>query len=164
MQPHSVLSRSWGELSTVDVYSFARLRSEVFLREQKVDDLEFDGRDLEPTARHWWVADEQGMAAYLRTLVDERPEHLDARRVVGRVVTRVDRRGEGLAHLLLQAVLARYGGEALLLHAQVRVAGLYERSGFVAFGDEYVEAGIPHVSMYRSASTASDAALPTLRG
>lgn len=157
-----MISKAWSELSTEEVYAFARLRTEVFLREQRVDDLELDGRDLEPSARHWWIADERGAASYLRTLRDDRPEHRDAHRVIGRVVTRADRRGEGLAHRLVQAVLERYGREAMLLHAQVHVAGLYSRSGFEAFGDEYQEAGISHISMYRSASAASTGGLPTL--
>ncbi|MWV50754.1 GNAT family N-acetyltransferase [Rathayibacter sp. VKM Ac-2803] len=147
-----MISKAWSELSTEEVYAVARLRTDVFLREQRVDDDELDGRDLEPTARHWWIADRLGTAAYLRTLHDEEAEHADAHRVIGRVVTRADRRGEGLAHSLVQAAVARYGGEAMLLHAQVQVRGLYERSGFVAFGPEYDEAGIAHVSMYRSAS------------
>jgi ElaA protein len=159
-----VVSKVWSELSTEDVYSFARLRTDVFLREQRVDDDELDGRDLEPSTRHWWIADERGIASYLRTLVDERPEHRDAHRIIGRVVTRVDRRGEGLAHRLVQAVIGRYGGEAMLLHAQRHVAGLYARSGFEAFGDVYLEAGIEHISMYRCASAEAGGRLPTLNG
>lgn len=157
-----MISKAWSELSTEDVYSIARLRTDVFLREQRVDDMELDGRDLEPATRHWWIADDRGAASYLRTLQDERAEHLDAHRVIGRVVTRADRRGEGLAHRLVQAVVDRYGREGMLLHAQVHVAGLYARSGFAAFGDEYQEAGIAHISMYRSASLDSTVALPTL--
>ncbi|SMH31959.1 ElaA protein [Rathayibacter oskolensis] len=157
-----MIVKAWSELSTAEVYSFARLRTDVFLREQRVDDDELDGRDLEPTALHWWIADARGTAAYLRTLHDAEAEHADAHRVIGRVVTRADRRGEGLAHRLVEAVVARFGDEAMLLHAQSHVAGLYRRSGFVAFGDEYEEAGITHVSMYRSASAEPGAALPTL--
>jgi ElaA protein len=159
-----VISKAWSELSTEELHSFARLRTDVFLREQRVDDEELDGRDLEPTTRHWWIADDRGAAAYLRTLRDEKAEHADAHRIIGRVVTRADRRGEGLAHTLVQAVIERYGHEPILLHAQSYVAGLYARSGFVAFGDEYREAGIAHVSMYRSASPVQADGVPTLEG
>jgi len=162
VQLNSVISKAWSELTIEEVHSFARLRTDVFLREQGVDDEELDARDLEPTTRHWWIADERGTAAYLRTLRDEEPEHADAHRIIGRVVTRADRRGEGLAHALVQAVVERYGHEAMLLHAQSYVAGLYARSGFAAFGEEYREAGIAHVSMYRSASPARPDGVPTL--
>ena len=164
MQLNSVISKAWSELTTEEVYALARLRTDVFLREQGVDDEELDGRDLEPTARHWWIADERGVAACLRTLRDEQPEHRDAHRVVGRVVTRADRRGQGLADRLVRAVVERYGDEPLLLHAQTYVAGLYARSGFEAFGHEFEEAGIPHIGMLRSASPVDGAALPTVEG
>jgi ElaA protein len=50
--------------------------------------------------------------------------------------------------------LADLAGEASLLHAQSYIAPLYAKFGFEAFGDEYQEAGIPHLSMYRPAVTA----------
>ncbi|NQX14156.1 GNAT family N-acetyltransferase [Microbacteriaceae bacterium VKM Ac-2855] len=145
-------ARAWSELSPTDVYAIARTRTNVFLVEQKVDEEELDGRDLEPGTVHWWIADERGVAAYLRTLLNPTAEHEDAYRTIGRVVTRADRRGEGLASILLDAVVDRYGDEAMLLHAQSYVAGLYRKSGFVEVGQEYDEAGIAHISMYRSAS------------
>lgn len=159
-----MISKAWRELSTEELYDVARLRTDVFLREQRVDDEELDGRDLEPSTRHWWIADDRGAAAYLRTLRNDHPEHLDAHRVIGRVVTRRDRRREGLAHRLVQAVIGRYGDDAMLLHAQVQVAGLYARSGFTTFGDRYDEAGIAHISMYRSASGVPGAVLPSVEG
>jgi predicted GNAT family N-acyltransferase len=36
------------------------------------------------------------------------------------------------------------------LHAQVGARGFYERAGYTAVGDEYVEAGIVHVTMRRA--------------
>ena len=46
----------------------------------------------------------------------------------------------------------------MMLHAQEYIAPLYAKSGFVAFGDVFVEAGIPHLSMYRSAVADSPSA------
>lgn len=145
------MTKPWAELATAELYSFMKLRTDVFFVEQKVDEEELDGRDLEPTTRHYWVSDEHGTAAYLRTLWNAVPEHRDAHRVIGRVVTRADRRGQGLARLLLERVLADHPGEPFMLHAQEAVRAVYERVGFVAFGDVYLEAGIAHVSMYRGA-------------
>ena len=45
------------------------------------------------------------------------------------------------------AEASRRGYGEVLLHAQVRVRGFYERLGFLAEGSEYVEEGIAHVSM-----------------
>jgi len=59
-------------------------------------------------------------------------------------------RGHGgavLAELHRQAVLR--GVREVELHAQVPARRFYERAGYAAVGDEYVEAGIPHVTMVR---------------
>jgi ElaA protein len=146
----SAVVRPWGELTTSELYSFLKLRTDVFFVEQHVDETELDWRDAEATTDHYWIADEQGTAAYLRTLLDEEPSHRDARRLIGRVVTRGDRRGEGLSQKLMAEVLSRHGSEPMLLHAQAYVAPLYAKFGFEAFGDEYEEAGILHISMYRA--------------
>ena len=147
----STLDRSWSELTTDELYAFLKLRTDVFFVEQKVDDTELDDRDREPDTRHYWIADDRGTAAYLRTLLDPEAEYRDAHRVIGRVVVRADRRGEGLSQALLAEVLARHGREAMMLHAQEYIAPLYAKFGFVPFGDVFVEAGIPHQSMYRAA-------------
>jgi predicted GNAT family N-acyltransferase len=42
------------------------------------------------------------------------------------------------------------GLRAVELHAQVSACGFYERAGYTAVGEEYVEAGIAHVTMRRS--------------
>lgn len=147
----SIVTKSWNELTTAELYAVLKLRTDVFFVEQQVDEEELDNRDQEPGTVHYWIADEAGTAAYLRVLLNAEPEHLDARRIVGRVVVRADRRGEGLAQQLLARVLEDFGGEAMLLHAQQYVAPLYAKAGFVAFGEPYEEATIMHISMYRAA-------------
>lgn len=147
-----VRSQRWNELTLDEFHDIAKLRTDVFYLEQKVDDTELDGRDREPTTVHYWIADAAGAAAYLRVLHDATPEHRDAHLVVGRVVVRADRRGEGLAQLLFARVFADFPGEPMLLHSQQYIAPLYAKVGFEPFGDGYEEAGIPHVSMYRAGS------------
>jgi len=149
----SVVVKTWSELTTDELYSFLKLRTDVFYLEQKVDDEELDWRDSEPTTEHYWIADDAGTASYLRVIVDAAPEHRDAHRLFGRVVTRADRRGEGLSSLLIAEVLTAHGHEAMLLHAQVYIAPLYAKFGFEVFGDPYIEAGIPHLMMYRAATS-----------
>ena len=150
----SIVRRSWGELTTSELYSVLKLRTDVFFVEQKVDEEELDNRDQEAATEHYWIADDAGTAAYLRVLVDGSPEHRDAARIVGRVVVRADRRGEGLAKMLLAQVIARHGSEAMLLHAQEYAAPLYSGFGFTPFGGVYLEAGMPHLSMYRAGTPA----------
>jgi ElaA protein len=147
------MQRTWSTLSLDEFFEIARVRTEVFFLEQRIDEEELDDRDREETTDHLWIADHRGVAAYLRVVADPLPANgnRDARRLIGRVVTRPDRRGEGLARLLLDEVIARYGHEPLALHSQSYIQPLYAAVGFEPYGDEYLEAGIPHVSMYRAA-------------
>jgi len=145
--------KRWSELTLDDLYSFLKLRCDVFMWEQKADDEEMDGRDQEPGTIHVWIEDERGCAAYLRVLENAVPEHRDAHRVIGRVAVRADRRGDGLARdLMLRALkVIDEEGAASMLHAQSYVVDLYGRFGYEVYGEEYDEAGIPHRSMYRAA-------------
>lgn len=147
----SIVARPWSDLTTAELYSFLKLRTDVFFVEQKIDEEELDYRDLEPTTMHYWIANDAHHAiAYLRVLLDPEPEHRDARRVIGRVVVRADHRGEGLAQQLIARAIEDFASEPMLLHAQEYIAPLYAKFGFEAFGEVYLEAGIPHLSMYRA--------------
>ena len=147
----TIVQKSWSELTTDELYEILKLRTDVFYVEQKVDESELDRRDREQTTDHLWIAGEDGdVAAYLRVLRDEVAEYEDAHRLPGRVVVAPAYRGKGLAQLLLSRVVELYGSESLLLHSQSYITGLYAAFGFVAVGDEFMEAGIAHRTMYRA--------------
>lgn len=147
----TIVQKSWSELSTGELYEIVKLRTDVFYVEQKVDESELDRRDTEATTVHLWIAGENGdVAAYLRVLRDEVAEYEDAFRLPGRVVVGPAYRGRGLAQHLLARVIELFGSESLLLHSQSYITGLYAAFGFVAVGDEFVEAGIAHRTMFRA--------------
>jgi len=152
--PDSVpIQRTWSELTRDEFFELARLRTEVFFLEQRIEEPELDERDRDETTGHVWITDALGPAAYLRVVVDEsvQPGNQDARRLIGRVVTRADRRSEGLSRELLEHVIQQHGHEPIALHSQSYIQPLYAALGFEAYGDEYLEAGIPHIGMYRAA-------------
>jgi ElaA protein len=148
----SELAGKWGELTREQLYGILKLRTDIFFLEQQIDETELDWRDSEPETEHYFITDDDGIAAYLRVLEDAVAEYRDARHVVGRVVVRADRRGSGLAQQLMTEVVARHGSDPLMLHAQEYIAPLYARYGFMPYGEVYQEAGIPHLSMYREAT------------
>lgn len=156
MADSSLQCRTWSELTLDEFYEIARLRTEVFYLEQRIDDIELDDDDRIDSTEHWWIADGDGVASYLRVLIHDSPSagDRDARHVIGRVVTRADRRREGLSRRLLDAVIERHGGVPMTLHAQVAVVPLYRAVGFETFGEQYLEAGIPHIGMYRAGTPA----------
>ncbi len=156
----TVTMKPWTDLTPEEVYAIARLRTEVFLREQQCDDEELDGRDLEPTTEHWWTGVEGDAAptaptTYLRVLRNEDAEIIDglptAHLVIGRVVTDPEHRGRGLASRLLAAVIERHGNEPMMLHAQFHARQLYVNVGFAPVGEIFDEAGIDHITMVRPA-------------
>jgi ElaA protein len=147
-----VIIKPWTELSADEFFDIVRLREQIFFLEQHIDEEELDDQDRAPETLHLWIPDEHGVAAYLRVVEAPEPEFEDARRSFGRVVVRADRRGEGLAQRLIDVVVDRFGREAMLLHAQEYIVPLYEKYAFERFGDVYVEAGLPHILMYRPAA------------
>ena len=121
----------------------------MFVVEQHCAYPDVDGHDVEPRARHRWLApagDATDIRAYLRVLADG-----DALRI-GRVVTAAAARGQGLAGRLVAAVVAEHGAsQPLVLDAQAHLAGLYDRFGFARCGPDFLEDGIPHTPMCRPA-------------
>lgn len=153
MPDSSPIRKTWSELTVDEFYDIARVRTEVFYLEQRIDDIELDDDDRLESTEHWYIRDDAGVAAYLRVLVRESPRQgdRDARHLIGRVVTRADRRREGLARRLLDEVIERHSAHPMALHAQVAVKAVYAAVGFEPYGDEYLEAGISHIGMYRAA-------------
>lgn len=145
-----LLRRSGPGLTTGELHDILALRVNVFVVEQACPYAEIDGRDLEPTTVHWWLAEpadnRAGVAAYLRTLVEP-----DGTVRVGRVVTRADHRNQGLSARLITAALVEVGHQETVLAAQSHLRSFYQRFGYAVSGDEFLEDGIPHLPMRRPA-------------
>ncbi len=131
-------------LSWSDALPLARpIRLAVFVQEQGVPvELEWD--DWDARAEHAVAFDVHGAPlGTARLLPDGR---------IGRMAVLKAWRGQGVGGGLLQAMLgqaARRGLKSVTLHAQTHAAAFYRRHGFTARGDEFVEAGIPHLEMWR---------------
>lgn len=145
---NDVQIKTWEELSKDEFFEIAQLRCQVFFVEQRVDVQDFDDADRAATTIHYFLRDETGVYAYLRTLILD-PSEFGAERAIGRMAVRQDHRGKGLATVLLKAALERWGSEPIILHAQEYVTALYAAVGFEIVGEPFDEAGIPHRSMLR---------------
>jgi predicted GNAT family N-acyltransferase len=129
------------------------LRTRVFVGEQGVSpEIERDGRDagaVHVVSRARTGARAGRVVATGRLLL---PGDGADTAAIGRMAADASARGLGhgtavLAELHRQAVLR--GATAVELHAQVTARRFYERAGYTAVGEEYLEAGIPHVTMRR---------------
>jgi predicted GNAT family N-acyltransferase len=123
-----------------------RIRHEVFVVEQQVPaELEWDGIDAD--CRHALAEDAAGRPIGCGRLLPD--GH------IGRMAVLRDSRGQGVGAALLARLVAeaRAAGHAsVVLNAQTQALAFYARQGFVAFGDEFFEAGIAHRAMRRDLS------------
>ena len=121
------------------------IRRVAFVQEQGVGEaLEFDGRDDE--ARHLLALLDGKAVGTLRL------RWLDGGRTatIERVAVLLGARGSKIGRALVEAALAlarSAGADGASLHAQTAVQAFYAKLGFVAFGREFMEDGIPHIAM-----------------
>ena len=135
---------AFSDLDTTTLYAILKLRSDVFVAEQKCAYADVDGRDAEPGTRHVWLSRSGEILAYLRILDDG-----DVQRI-GRVVVAPAARGEGLASRLMDRALAIIGSRTSVLEAQAYLVRFYGKYGYQQTGPEYLDDGIPHVPMLRA--------------
>lgn len=136
--------KNFTQLTTVELYKILAARCAVFIVEQNCPYQDIDGTDF--NAVHIWLEDGGEITAYLRIFNrDETTAQL------GRVIT--TQRGKGFGSKVLQAginacrdILKK---DSIYIEAQCYAVGFYEKEGFKAFGEEFLEDGIPHIKMMR---------------
>jgi len=118
------------------------LRYQVFVVEQRVPvELEWD--EMDATSIHALAFDEAGAAIATGRLLPD--GH------IGRMAVLPPARGRGVGAAVLSALIEcarERGNQAVILSAQTHALDFYARHGFVVEGEEYLEAGIPHVAMW----------------
>ncbi|MEN3281326.1 MAG: hypothetical protein V7607_2466 [Solirubrobacteraceae bacterium] len=131
-----------------EVAAALALREEVFCGEQGVSVAEErDGLDEE--ALHLIVVDDGVVVGTCRLLVEGTTVKL------GRMAVSRTRRGLGLARALIteaEAQARAVGAQRIVLAAQLGAQALYDRAGYDAYGDVFLDAGIEHVMMARALS------------
>lgn len=119
------------------------IRYQVFVEEQGIDpSLEQDGIDIQCKHVIAWHGDSAIGTA--RLYVEG-----DAGRI-GRMAVLPEFRRKGAGRRLLAALREVARGEGcnyVYVHAQLHAVPFYASQGFVAYGEEFVEAHVPHVCM-----------------
>ncbi|MGW3328273.1 GNAT family N-acetyltransferase [Streptomyces virginiae] len=142
-------------VSEEDLKSCFAVRSEVFVVEQSVpESIEYDAYDAD--AVHVLAVDADGAALGTGRLLYG-PAALGKTGdptvgSLGRLAVAKSARGLGVGVALVRAIeaeAARRGLTAVDLGAQTHALGFYERLGYVAYGPEFQDAGIPHRAMRR---------------
>lgn len=126
------------------------IRLEVFVQEQRVP-IEMEQDEMDPLSLHAVAYDSDGKAIATGRLLPD--GH------IGRMAVLADLRGHGLGSALLEALMAeaaKRGDRAVVLNAQTHAEPFYRRYGFTREGEEFMEAGIPHIEMRCLLKTLSD--------
>lgn len=116
------------------------IRQAVFIEEQHV-----------PEAEEWGHGDEK--ALHLIASIDGNAiatARLMPDGTVGRMAVLEGYRNQGTGSAILEKLIAtarQNKFELLTLNAQRSAEGFYAKHGFITQGDEFMEAGIPHIKM-----------------
>lgn len=126
------------------LYALLKLRSEVFVVEQNcvyqdLDDVDYEATHLIASAGPWviacarWYPHPEGTA-------------------LGRIITKGAVRSRGFGKELMRRALEAIGPRrTVVMSAQAYLDRFYRGFGFVARGEGYLEDGIPHRFMVRTA-------------
>lgn len=141
---YSVVPVAW---ESADAEHARRIRMQVFVEEQQVPpSLEMDA--LDPVAYHVVAFGSEGQPCGTGRLFAD--EHDPTTAHIGRMAVALPNRGTGCGAAVLESLISearRRGFRRVVLSAQAYAIGFYERYGFKAFGEEYLDADIPHRAM-----------------
>lgn len=134
--------KKFDELNTFELYEILKARAEVFVAEQKITCADPDGAD--PDCIHCMMWEDGKLAAYMRAFV-----YAENTAKIGRVLTRTRGKGHGaeLMRLSVPEIKKILDCEKIVVSAQTQALGFYEKTGFIAISEEYLEEGVPHVKM-----------------
>ena len=152
------------EMDALTVFELFRLRTDIFIVEQRCIYAELDHHDRDPATLHLvgLATDEMGVGQGKEkgaALANQSDSLVACARLlfskgcwrIGRVAVAENYRGRGVARdmvlKLRDHVLENFTNSVLELSAQSHLVGFYNSLGFEAIGGEYLEDGIPHVDM-----------------
>lgn len=145
------LYQSFDELDKRDLYAALALRQHTFVVEQNLNYQDADWED--PYATHILGHAEGDLAVYARIFL---PTEEGGEARIGRMVTAPAYRGYGYGDKLMQEALDYIKDEAgsckISMSIQTHMKKFYARFGFEQAGDEYLEAGMPHIKVVKNPS------------
>lgn len=138
------IAKPFEELSTTELYEILKSRCEVFMLEQRIICQDMD--DVDYKSLHCFYCADERVVAYLRAF---RSEEAEDTFVIGRVLTLEHKKGMGsrLMNETVALLKEKYACKKISLHAQTQAIGFYEKCSFVVASDEFMEEGVPHVTM-----------------
>ena len=141
-----IITKTFSELDTEDLYQILRLRSEVFVVEQDCVYQDIDNKDQ--NAIHLYYKEKNEILAYTRIF---KAGNYYENPCIGRVVVSKKNRGNDLGKKIMidsmEYIKQNIKGEKIELSAQKYLDKFYKDLGFYKIGEDYLEDGIPHQRM-----------------
>ena len=144
------VTKTFSELTVDELYDVLRLRSEVFVVEQKCIFLDIDNNDRKAFHTIGLIGDE----VVATTRLFEKDIMYDGYQSIGRVVSASKHRGLGIGKALMQYSISEcerlFGKGPIKIGAQLYLKKFYSEQGFEQSGDVYLEGDIDHIPMIRA--------------
>lgn len=135
-----IVSKSIDELTGRELLAIFKARIDVFVVEQNCVYGDIDDNDL--IAQHVCLYKDSQLAAYARVFKQDNTMR------IGRVLSII--RDKGYARTLMQHCLDTHcRNQVVKISAQTYLLDFYRSLGFEAFGEAYLEDGLPHIAMQR---------------
>ncbi len=136
--------KKFDELSNIELYNILKLRSEVFVVEQKSIYVDMD--DVDINCLHVFYKENDKILAYLRVINYDNVNNIVK---IGRVISKSRRSGAGTKLLRdgIDVAGRILGAKRILVDAQCYIKSFYAKQGFTEISDIHDIDGIPHVMM-----------------
>ncbi|MDF1589747.1 MAG: GNAT family N-acetyltransferase [Gammaproteobacteria bacterium] len=129
------------QLNWLDAHALAKpIRTSVFIQEQHVPESE-EWDDEDETSIHI-IAMKNGEAVATARLTQKGK--------IGRMAVLKTHRKHGIGSMMLVELIniaKQLGYQVITLWSQIHAQGFYTKHGFTAQGDDFLDAGIPHIKM-----------------
>ncbi len=138
------VAKNFSELSLEELYEILKARSQIFILEQNMHCQDIDGIDL--NARHFFIEEDGKVLAYLRAFYTDDNKNIVK---IGRVLSITHGVGLGtdIMHKAIADIKKNMKCKKVCLNSQKSAIGFYEKLGFKAVSDEFLEEGVIHVAM-----------------
>ena len=143
----SFVNKNFQALTTEELYKILALRAEVFVVEQNCPYQDVDGKDSHSIHVLGYIKNQ--LVAYARVL--GQGVSYQGYASIGRIVTSPSIRGKKFGHELvdfsIKVCQKNFPGQPIKISAQAHLEKFYNKHGFKATGEAYLEDDIPHIGM-----------------
>ena len=144
-----IFTKRFNQLSKNELYKIFHIRSKVFIVEQNCIYQDIDFKDQK--ALHILIKKKKEIIGYSRIF---KPGDYFKKASIGRVVISKENRDKGYGKILMResikAIENNFKEKEIKISAQKYLLDFYTSIGFKKEGEEYLEDGIPHISMIKN--------------